>query len=184
MNKGFTLIETLVAITILLVGVIGPLTLAARGISDGLYAQNELTATLLAQEAIEVIINRRNSNTLDSERATFDGIFDSVGATDQFLSIDGATGVISPIGVYCDRNFEALEHGCYLVYNEAAGKKIYENVSDDGGQFFRHIQVTEVAEDSATGLPVELKVAVTMKWRNHNQLTARTLTAVEYLYEE
>ncbi len=54
MNKGFTIIESLVAITILIIGVLGPMTAATRGITDGLYAQNQLIATHLAQEALEL----------------------------------------------------------------------------------------------------------------------------------
>lgn len=61
-NKGFTLVEALVAITVLVIGVLGPLTIAARGIADGLYAKNELAAKYLAQEAIEVVANKRASN--------------------------------------------------------------------------------------------------------------------------
>ena len=49
-NKGFTLIEALVAITILLLGVLGPLSAATRGITDGLVAKNKIVALGLAQE--------------------------------------------------------------------------------------------------------------------------------------
>lgn len=66
MKKGFTLIETLVAITILIVGVLGPLTIAVRGISDGFFARNQIAANYLAQEAVEVIFNKRQTNCLYS----------------------------------------------------------------------------------------------------------------------
>src|SRR3989338_7587789 len=58
-NKtGFTLVETLVAITILVVGVLGPLNVATRGITDGFYAKNQITAIYLAQEGLDLVNNK------------------------------------------------------------------------------------------------------------------------------
>lgn len=67
LTKGFTLVEMLVAITILMIGVVGPLTLAARGIADGLYIQNELAGKYLAQEGIELVVAQRLGNLLSGE---------------------------------------------------------------------------------------------------------------------
>ena len=61
-NHGFTIIEALVAITILLIGVLGPMAAATRGITDGLYAGNELVATYLAQEGIELVLAKVKFN--------------------------------------------------------------------------------------------------------------------------
>lgn len=67
LTKGFTLVEMLVAITILMIGVVGPLTMAARGIADGLYIQNELAGKYLAQEGIELVVAQRLGNLLSGE---------------------------------------------------------------------------------------------------------------------
>ncbi|MEK7585043.1 MAG: prepilin-type N-terminal cleavage/methylation domain-containing protein [Patescibacteria group bacterium] len=61
-NQGFTLIETLVAITILLIGVLGPMTTATRGITDGFYAQNQLIGTYLAQEGLDLMGTQIQNN--------------------------------------------------------------------------------------------------------------------------
>jgi len=61
-KSGFTLIETFVAVLILVFAVIGPLGLLSRAIADGNYAKNQVTAYYLAQEAIEQIINQRDRN--------------------------------------------------------------------------------------------------------------------------
>lgn len=52
-SKGFSLIETFVAITILLVAVIGPLGLISRSIQDGGLAKNKVIAYYLAQGEVE-----------------------------------------------------------------------------------------------------------------------------------
>jgi len=61
-KSGFTLIESLVAITILLIGVLGPMTAATRGITDGLYAGNQLVATYLTQEGLELLSTQIENN--------------------------------------------------------------------------------------------------------------------------
>ncbi len=68
-EAGFTLVEALVAIAILLIGVLGPLAAAVRGITDGMYARNQIIANFLAMEGMEKIINRRDSNVLRGEPA-------------------------------------------------------------------------------------------------------------------
>lgn len=63
-SQGFTLVETLVAITILLLVVIGPMTIAAQGMQNAYYANEQTTAVFLAQESIEAIKKLRDNNAL------------------------------------------------------------------------------------------------------------------------
>ena len=61
-TKGFTLIETMVAISILITAITGPMVLAASSIRATRDARNELVATHLAEEGIEVLHNVRDNN--------------------------------------------------------------------------------------------------------------------------
>ena len=65
-QNGFTLVETLVAITVLLLAISGPLTIATNGLSATHAAKDQLTANLLAQEGIELVRWQRDSNVLSS----------------------------------------------------------------------------------------------------------------------
>jgi type II secretory pathway pseudopilin PulG len=58
---GFTLIETLIAITVLLISIVGPLQIAANALFSAYYTRDETTAYYLAAEAIEYIKNTRDS---------------------------------------------------------------------------------------------------------------------------
>lgn len=63
-SRGFTIIETLVAIAVLLLAVSAPLTIAERSLASAEVARQEITAFYLAQEAIEYIRNIRDANAL------------------------------------------------------------------------------------------------------------------------
>lgn len=63
-NKGFTLVETLVAITILLVAIVGPMTIASRGLQTAFFARDQIAAFYLAQEGVEYVRWVRDSNAL------------------------------------------------------------------------------------------------------------------------
>ncbi len=60
-NRGFTIIETLVAITILMISIAGPLTIANKSLMAAIYAKDQVTASFLAQDLMEDIKNQRDS---------------------------------------------------------------------------------------------------------------------------
>lgn len=59
-----TLIETLVAISILTVAVVAPMSLTMQSLSASYYARDQITAFNLAQEAIESVRAVRDGNIL------------------------------------------------------------------------------------------------------------------------
>lgn len=58
-NKGFTLVETLVAIAILMISIAGPLTIANKSLTAAVYARDQVEASFIAQEVVEKIKNDR-----------------------------------------------------------------------------------------------------------------------------
>lgn len=57
---GFSLVETLVAITILLIVIVGPMTIASQTSRSSNFASEQVTAFFLAQEGIELIEKSRD----------------------------------------------------------------------------------------------------------------------------
>lgn len=65
-ERGFTLIETLVGITILVLAIVGPMTIASRGLQSAFFAKEQFIAVSLNQEAIEFIRKIRDENALNN----------------------------------------------------------------------------------------------------------------------
>ncbi len=65
-QKGFTIIETLVAITILMISIAGPLTIAQKSLMAAIYAKDQVTASYLAQDLMEDIKNNRDNYILSN----------------------------------------------------------------------------------------------------------------------
>lgn len=64
-QKGFSLVETLVAITILLVTIMGPLYAFQQSIQSHYIARDKLIATALAQDGMEYVRSIRDNNYLN-----------------------------------------------------------------------------------------------------------------------
>ena len=54
----------MVAISILSLAITGPLVIAQKGISSAIYARDQITASYLAQEAVEYVRNARDTNRI------------------------------------------------------------------------------------------------------------------------
>ncbi|MDE2399613.1 MAG: prepilin-type N-terminal cleavage/methylation domain-containing protein [Patescibacteria group bacterium] len=65
-NHGFTLVETLVGISIFTFSVLAVMSVLASGITDTSYAKQKMVAGYLAQEGIEYIRNLRDNDVLYS----------------------------------------------------------------------------------------------------------------------
>lgn len=63
-TRAFTLIEALVAISILMIAIASPMTLAQKGLATATLTKDQMTAAFLAQDAIEAVKNIRDQVAL------------------------------------------------------------------------------------------------------------------------
>ncbi len=194
LSRGFTLVESLVAISVLLVGVIGPLSLAASAIADGIFARNQITANYLAQEAMEVVINKRyalarraqyipptSPDTLFSryyDNQFFDCINLSLTAG-SYCSVDPQGGSIISTALPCTASDNYTN--CKLVYNNTSHlyqKPTTPQLGDVGPTFTRKVQITP----SPAGSTDQVKVTVQVDW--NNKATPKSLILVEHLFSQ
>ncbi|MCX6717428.1 MAG: hypothetical protein NTU76_02005 [Candidatus Taylorbacteria bacterium] len=59
-TTGFTLVEALVAISLLMVAISSPMYIAQKGLSASMFARDQMTASFLAQDGIEAVKNIRD----------------------------------------------------------------------------------------------------------------------------
>ncbi|MDP2855605.1 MAG: prepilin-type N-terminal cleavage/methylation domain-containing protein [bacterium] len=64
-DSGFTLVESMIAVGLIVTGVVGVLTLVSRSIGFSGLAFNRLTAANLAQEGIEIVRSIRDTNWIN-----------------------------------------------------------------------------------------------------------------------
>lgn len=155
-NKfGFTLVETLVAISLLLVAIIGPMSIAAQGLQASFFAREQATAVYLAQEAVESIQKLRDEDALG---AVYGGDSNPWNWYDDIdLSCKDGTGcdydIINETYVPCD-----TETACVLLFdlNLGAGN-YYQYVNGNLSNFTRTIWLSE----SPTN---EVLVTVEVSW--------------------
>jgi prepilin-type N-terminal cleavage/methylation domain-containing protein len=76
-RKGFTLLETLVAVSVLMIAITATFTAAQSGLSAAIEAKDQVVAFYLAQEAVESVRNVRDENAINTRNWLF-GISETV----------------------------------------------------------------------------------------------------------
>jgi len=74
-QQGYSLIEVLIALTILMIAIVAPITIAIKSLESSTYSLEQNTAVFLAQEAISLIEAARNEKALQNLN---DGQFDDI----------------------------------------------------------------------------------------------------------
>lgn len=152
--RGFTLIETLVAISILMIAVTSPLTIAQKGLSSAFYAKDQVIASYLAQDAIEYLRNLSDQNV---ESGVLGGWLDRIkGSTkcDILCTVDTKEDSISACtdmdsdGICDDRP----------LYNNSDGVYTQTVTGNKKTSFTRSVKVEETVTDQ------EALITVKMSW--------------------
>lgn len=182
-KKGFSLIETLIAVSILMIAIAGPLSLVQAGLFSSVHQRNQVTAVFLAQEALEYIKSIRDANfyTQYLAQAQQKGWLDnpSGGTLD---SICGA-----PSGCYVDPHGKLP--GGVFVWKVASSKKLTESLStavafrysyETGADFIDSPYKRTVIITPIGNAGDEVRVTVKMEWNDH--ALPRTYFVSENIY--
>ena len=165
-RRGFTLIETLVAVSLLTVAIVAPMTLTTRSLSAAYYARDQITAFHLAQEAVESVRNVRDGNILTNALGGSVDLLSGIPSiTGQPFTVDTRNGSMEQCPVTCpplktDGELYGYENGSPWVAT----------------RFTRTVRAEPVS-----GNADEVRVSVTVSWRSGSFQT-RTFTISENLY--
>jgi Tfp pilus assembly protein PilV len=167
MTRGFTLIETFVAISILLVSLVGPLSIAAKSLQSAYYSRDEITASYLAEEGLEYVRAVRDQNYL-------------TGNADWLAGLDGTSGAPNCVNAFCTVDYVHFKAaacagtctGTPLVI-DAAG--LYNQQTGNTSIYTRALNIHTIA-----GAPNEVDVEVTVSWQAGT--IARSFIISEHLF--
>lgn len=153
-KNGFTLVETLVAISILVMVIVGPMTIAQKGIQNAYFANDRVTAVFLAQEAIEGVRELRDEVALEAYKggtvptANWLPSDDCDGSPKSCAFLKGNTTPFQPCGSTNDH--------CVL---QTDSNGVYSHTSGTPSPFTRTVTIGGAISG---GVPVEVSVA----WEN------------------
>lgn len=156
--------ETFVAVTILIIAVTGPLSIFSRSISDGNFSANRVTAFYLAQEGLELVINKRENNVRGSGD-WFDGFDVCSGGCE--IELEGTIKIRS-----C--NIDA-DNGCRLYLTDD-GVYTYDSSGNSPTIFQRSVTITPSSDPDID----EAVVKSELRWTNKNNLQELFLTTFIY----
>jgi prepilin-type N-terminal cleavage/methylation domain-containing protein len=151
-EKGFSLLETLVALAILTAAVTGPMNLATVSIRSASLAHNNITASFLAEEGMELVRARRDAMAYTGQDWLADIGVCTVAApciADVFAS--ATTDIIRPCSGACPK----------LKYDSATG--VFSQPATGADSIFtRTVSVDTAAPFNSAR---EAQVTVTVSWK-------------------
>lgn len=169
-KKGFTLIETLVAVTLLTVAIVAPMTLTVKSVAAAYYARDQITAFHLAQEAVESIRHRRDNNILLTALGTPTDILSGIPLNTPFT--------INTLDDSIDEN--ACSSGtCPPLQLDPTGTFYGYGTGWQDSLFTRTVEVDTVRSEE--GVPQEIHIAVTVSWQT-GAFQTRSFTIEQNLY--
>jgi len=170
-SKGFSLVETMVALGVLVTGVLGAAAVLAAGMQNLSSSPADVVTTQKAAEAMEAVFSARQSGKLTwSQLKNVNGS----SGTDNGIFLDGPRPLYLPGADGLVNTADDAVAGLETV--QLPGKDQGLNTADDQyvplTTFTREIQIRDVAGENG-----QLRsIIVTVKYKNGTQTRTYTLT--------
>ncbi|MBI5798521.1 MAG: prepilin-type N-terminal cleavage/methylation domain-containing protein [Candidatus Yonathbacteria bacterium] len=166
MDRGFTLVETLVSIAILLIAIVGPISVIGDSVYRVYYAKDEIIAINLAQEGIEAVRQKRDSNMLAGSSWVT-----GLAAGYYIIDVMSTPAVISTscTGACLTDLMPVYFDSTAGLYGQGSGFTVTT-------QFSRIVRIQAVTENTS-----ERKVTSTVKWITGGK--TGTISVVEHLFK-
>ncbi len=183
LQAGFTLIETLVAISLLTVAIVAPMSLVSQSLSAAFYARDQVTAYNLAQEGIEEVRAIRDGNILanaleSAGRDLLEGI-----PIDTSFTVDARESTAAGAIQTCTTQPCPPLQTDGTLYGYAAGDRSIPDRDPNwvNTYFTRTLTAAYVGPAGVNGGEDAIRVSVTVSWRTSNNQT-RSFTIYENMY--
>lgn len=171
--RGFTLVETLVAISLLTIAVVAPMSLTTQSLSSAYYARDQMTAFHLAQEAIESMRHIRDGNVLKNALGTQTDLLAPIPTDGSRFTVDTRNDGIQAC--------PSLPLGCPPLKTDGElygyGTENYWTTT----KFTRSVTAEFVRNEDGSDNRDEVHVTVTVSWQTAG-IQRRSFTISENMY--
>lgn len=173
---GFTLIETMVSIFILTTALVSMLSLTTSSLFASKYANNEITASYLLQEAVDYIRNDRDSIAFQQADYEGGGWSNFIAKYNNCFSLDGCYIEVAKTSSNINTCILPLTWGtshCRVLKYDASASSdshnFYNYISTKDSNFKRTIKMDQGPNAD------EIYITVTLEWLNGNTVRSRSL---------
>lgn len=179
--RGFTLIETLVAVLLLVASIAGPLTLAAKGLSAAQVSRDQMIAFFLAQDAVEYVHYVRDSNKLAGTSWLAGS---GAPETDLTRCVGGVGCTIDPFASQATQKIVPCLGTCDPIKKKTNGTSVYFTYDSTGVQTPQQFRrtVTLTPPPGAMSITNEAVLTVAVSWRAQSGVT-RTISIRESIFD-
>jgi len=161
---GFTVLEIIVVIFIVSLSLVGILALATYNIKISNFNKNELIASQLAQEGLELVRNQRDKNWLDGN----DWKLGAGAGSNSDIYQDGTYAIDYRNGII---NVDSINSSGAVLKINSEG--FYEHVTGTNTVFSRVITITDNTED-------HMEVESNVQWNDRGRIYNYTVNTVLY----
>jgi len=172
-QSGFSLVETLVATAIIVLASVGPLALAGRSLAQANYIRDQIGATFLAQEGLEIVRNIRDTDGIVAVKSFYDGSGGARCGAGNNCTVSGIdTDAFGYNIASCTSNCPALsydnENNLYC-YDSPQGS-VYCPGTSSASIYTRTISIEQIKDGA------EYKVTSTVIWQRGSNSRSTSLT--------
>jgi len=185
-SRAFTLVETLVAITIVTLAILAPFDAIEKVVNASRLAKDNLIASALAEEMLEYVRFVRTTNYISHQTDLMQGLdgtnspkFGDHDCTDILCSLDAAvnpTVAVNPVGATCSTNHPI---SCPNLYVTAQGLYTLVSTPPNTQTIFKRGFNIDV-EPSGVGTASYETVTAQVTWEDHG---TQKIILTESLYD-
>lgn len=163
-TEGFTLIETLVAVSLLVIAIVAPMSLVSQSLTSAYYARDQVAAYSLAQEGIEAVRAVRDGNILGNAlNGSSVSLLTGIPINQDFTvdaRVSGTGGLVS-----CGLN------PCNVLQVDPAGSLYGYGAGWTNTKFRRTVYAQYKGPVGVNGGQDEIRVTVTIRWETSSGRT-------------
>lgn len=191
-QSGFSLVETLVAITILLIIIVGPMTISSSTAQSTSFSSEQVVAFFLAQEGAELAQKARDDLLVPSFLPSTDPDYLATPWTDfvddslsgEYRMCFDSSGCALEVGSDAAGTVATIErcstvNSCRLYYDTTGDRTRYTH--DDGGGANERTPYTRIVQMEQAG--DEVAVTSRVFWRTGSQRQAQEVVVQTYLFD-